>query len=322
MRALGGRAHPCARLGLASPPRPVPWRGAPSGPGAGGAGLGSLPSLSPAPGGRFRRSRRRGAGGSWVRWCFLGVSCGRFLVRSFRFRRAAFRAVLSGALGGLRPGRFLPPLVARLVRLGGGGSLRVARGRGRVRPVVVSPLAARLPWLRRSPGSRRCGRCAVVGGFRPGRSAAGPGSPGWRVARPGGRVRRPLRGCRVVVAGLLSVFAAGLPAACRARPAPGLAGVLFVACPSRVAAGAASRRARWFGLRVLACGPRGSGWLVAVALPLVARPCPVSRRLGAFAPGGAPALPGLPLPVPPRGGFFRSPSRSVPAVSSHQGRLF
>jgi hypothetical protein len=101
-----------------------------------------------------------------------------------------------------------------------------------------------------------------------------------------------------------------------------LAGVLFVACPSRVAAGAASRRARWFGLRVLACGPRGPGWLVAVALPLVARPCPVSRRLGAFAPGGAPALPGLPLPVPPRGGFSRSPLRSAPAVSLRQGRIF
>jgi len=102
----------------------------------------------------------------------------------------------------------------------------------------------------------------------------------------------------------LAVFAAGLPAACRARPAPGLAGVLFVACPSRLAAFAAGRRAALFGLRVLAFGPRGPGWLLAVALPLARRPCPLSRRLSA-APGAAPALPGLPLPVGPRGGASR-----------------
>ena len=81
-----------------------------------------------------------------------------------------------------------------------------------------------LPWLRRSPGSRRRGRGAVVGGFRSGGAAARSGSPGWRVARPGGRVRRPLRGCRVAVAGLLSVFAAGLPAACRRPARAGLGG--------------------------------------------------------------------------------------------------
>ena len=46
---------------------------APSGAGAGGAGLGSLPSLSPAPGGRFRRSWRRRVAGSLVRWLCGGV---------------------------------------------------------------------------------------------------------------------------------------------------------------------------------------------------------------------------------------------------------
>ena len=313
---------PAPRSALRRRPGPCSCALAPSGPGAGGAGLGSLPSLSPAPGGRFRRSRRRGAGGSWVRWCFLGVSCGRFLVCPFRFRRAAFRAVCVRALGGFRPRRFVPPVRCGVVRFGGRGPFFLARRRRPVRAVVGRAPARGLSGLSGSPGSRRCGRCAVLGGFRPGGAAARSRSPGWRFARPGRRVRRPVRGGRVVVAGLLSVFAAGLPAACRARPAPGLAGVLFVACPSRVAAGAASRRARWFGLRVLACRARGPGWLVAVALPLAPRPCPVSRRLGTFAPGGAPALPGLPLPVPPRGGFSRSLSRSVPVVSFHQGRLF
>ena len=75
-------------------------------------------------------------------------------------------------------------------------------------------------------------------------------------------------------------------------------------------------------VRVLACGARGPGWLVAVALPLAPRPCPVSRRLGAFALGGASALPGLPLPVPPRGGSSRSSSRPGPAFSFRQGHLF
>lgn len=123
------------------------------------------------------------------------------------------------------------------------------------------------------------------------------------------------------MAGLLSVFAAGLPAACRARPAPGLAGVLFVAAASRCAALAACRRAAWFDLRVLACAPRGPGWLAVVALPLVPRPGPVSRRLGAFAPGGAPALPGLPLPVPPRGGS-RRPARAAGAPRAVSLALF
>jgi len=157
-----------------------------------------------------------------------------------------------------------------------------------------------------------------VGGVRSGGPAACSGRSWARVARPGGRVRRSVpRRWGLVVPWLLSVFAAGLPAACRARPAAGLAGVLFVACPSRLAAGAACRRAAWFGLRVLAGGPRGPGWLVAVALPLAPRPGPLSLRLGVFVPGGAPALPGLPLPVPPRGGASRPAPRSrAPRPSS------
>jgi hypothetical protein len=284
--------------------------------------LGSLPSLPPAPGGRFRRSRRRRAGGSWFAGFFLEVLRGRFLVRSFRFRRVAFRAVWFGSLGGFRPGRFVPPLGACPVRRRGGGSFRLVGWRWRVRPFVGAALAARLSRGCGSPGSRRGWRAALLGGLGSGFAAALAGSARWRVSPPCRGLCGAVRRWRVVVPGLLAVFAAGLPAACRVRPAPGLAGVLFVACPWRSAALAVARRARWFGLRVLACGPRGPGWLVAVALPLVARPCPVSRRLGAFAPGGAPALPGLPLPVPPRGGFSRSPLRSAPAVSLRQGHLF
>lgn len=323
MRSLGGRARPCARLGLAPARRVGPVALAPFGAGPGGRGVGwSLPV--PLAGSRpaFRRSRRRWAGGSWVLWCFLGVSCGRLLFRSFRVVRAAFRSFRVRALGRFRPGRFVPPLGARPLWRRRGRAVRFGPCCGCVRAVVVPPPAPRVSRLRGASRAARGGRPAVVGRFRPGRAAARAGSPGWRFAPPGRRVRRSLRCGRLVVAGLLAVFAAGLPAACFARPAPGLPGVVWVACPSRLAAGGASRRARWLGLRVLACGPRGAGWLVAVALPLAPRPCPLSRRLAEFAPGGAPALPGLPLPVPPRGGFSRSPSRSIPAVSFHQGRLF
>ena len=240
-----------------------------------------------------------------------GVSRGCFLVRfrSCPFLRRSVRSLRVCALGWFRARRFVPSVLPVVLRFRGGGAVFFFPRRCAVRGVLgwsVRPFWRFRFLLCRSLGARRCWRCALLGGLRSGGPAARSRSPGWRVPRLGRCVRRSVRRWRLVVPGLLAVFAAGLPAACRSRPAPGLAGVLFVACPSRVAAGAASRRARWFGLRVLACGPRGAGWLVAVALPLAPRPCPVSRRLGAFAPGGAPALPGVPLPVPPRGGAVRS----------------
>jgi hypothetical protein len=100
--------------------------------------------------------------------------------------------------------------------------------------------------------------------------------------------------------------------------------VLLVACPARLAAGRVGRRAAAFGLAV--AGPLAVSrrrWLVAVRW--VARPpSALAVRLGAgpAALSAPPSLPGVPLPVPPRGGFSRSPSRFAPAVSFRQGRLF
>ena len=288
--------------GRFAPRRPAKRRGA--------AG----PPLAPGRVGSAGRSPGVGSGRFLARFLWsglLGVCCGSvsFLLCAFGVFGGPFRSVRVRPLGGCGPGRFLPPLVARLFRFRGGRAVFLVRRCGSVFGVVGWPVRAF--WrsgclLRRSLGSRWRWRCAVLGGVRSGGPAACSGRSWARFARPGGRVRRSLRRrWRLVVLGLLSVFAAGLPAACRARPAAGLAGVLFVACPSRLAAGAACRRAAWFGLRVLACGARGAGWLVAVALPLAPRPCPLSLRLGVFVPGGAPALPGLPLPVPRRGGASR-----------------
>lgn len=124
----------------------------------------------------------------------------------------------------------------------------------------------------------------------------------------------------------LSVFAAGLAPGCAPwSPWPRCPGVLLVACPSRLAAEHCRRRAAWFGLA--AAGPLPvscSRWLVAVAASGSAAPVPFSGRFGA-GPSllAAPLpLPGVPLPVPPRGGSSRSSSRSVPAVSLRQGQLF
>jgi hypothetical protein len=99
--------------------------------------------------------------------------------------------------------------------------------------------------------------------------------------------------------------------------------VLLVACPSRLAAEHCRRRAAAFGLAV--AGPVAMArrrWLVAVRR--VARPPSVlAVRLGAgpVARSSLP-LPGVPLPVPPRGGFSRSSLRSTSAVSLCQGWLF
>jgi hypothetical protein len=130
-----------------------------------------------------------------------------------------------------------------------------------------------------------------------------------------------------VAAPSLAVFVAGLPPDCVPwSPWPPHPGVLLVACPSRLAAEHCRRRAAAFGLAVAGPLPVSrSRWLVAVAAPGSPAPDPLSVRLGAgpFARPQLP-LPGVPLPVPPRGG---GRSRSVaPArpgrVSFAQGRLF
>ena len=331
----GGARYPCARLAVGRIPapasalrrRPGPCPGAVPPPALALGGRGWVPSrpCRPLPAGAAAAPCGGGLGGSWVRWCFLGVSCGRFLVRSFRFRRAAFRAVWLGSLGGLRPGRFLPPLGARPVWRRGGGSVLVGAGRRRVRPLVVAPLAARLPWLRRPPGSRRRGRCALVVRVGSGRAAARSRSPGWCVAPPGRRVRRPLRGCRVVSP--LVVFVAGLPPGVAPwSPWPPRPGVLLVACPSRCVALAACRRAAALGLAV--AGPLTVSrrrWLVAVRW-VPRPPSALAVRFGADPPAlsAPPSLPGVPLPFPPCGGG-RSRSVAPPRpgrVSFAQGRLF
>jgi hypothetical protein len=124
----------------------------------------------------------------------------------------------------------------------------------------------------------------------------------------------------------LSAFAAGLAPGCAPwSPWPRRPGVLLVACPSRLAAEHCRRRAAWFG--VAAAGPlpvSHSRWLVAVAASGSVAPDPFSGRFGAGpALLAAPLpLPGVPLPVPPLGGFSRSPSPFPPSVSLRQVRLF
>ena len=125
---------------------------APSGPGAGGAGLGSLPSLSPAPGGRCRRSRRRGVAGSLVRWFLWGVlwplllsflplppCCvprglvwlpGRVPPWAFRFAPRRWRCPVRWPFAGSRrpPPPPCSPPVAPLALSRGGASVRVRGG--------------------------------------------------------------------------------------------------------------------------------------------------------------------------------------------------
>jgi hypothetical protein len=123
----------------------------------------------------------------------------------------------------------------------------------------------------------------------------------------------------------LLVFVAGLPPGGVAwSPWPPRPGVLLVACPSRLAAEHCRRRAGLFGLAV--AGPLAVSrrrWLVAVrCAPRSPSALAVRFGAGSAALASASALPGVPLPIPPRGGFSRSLSRSVPAVSLRQGRLF
>ena len=173
----------------------------------------------------------------------------------------------------------------------------------------------------RCVGSRVVSRCRCRCA-RACRRAAPGWPPWWRLAPPllPRRSPWPLR----VAALSLAVFAAGLAPGCVLwSPWPRRPGVLLMACPSRLAAGYCRRRAGLFGLA--AAGPVAVSrrrWLVAVRW--VARPpSALAVRLGAgpVARSSLP-LPGVPLPVPPRGGFSHSPTRSAPAVSLRQGWLF
>jgi hypothetical protein len=122
----------------------------------------------------------------------------------------------------------------------------------------------------------------------------------------------------------LLVFAAGLPPGCVAwSPWPRRSGVLLVACPARPVAVHCRRRAAAFGLAVAGPLPVSRRrWLVAVRC-VPRPPSALAVRLGAGPFARPPlSLPGVPFPVPPRGGFSHSPLRSVPAVSLRQGRLF
>ena len=126
----------------------------------------------------------------------------------------------------------------------------------------------------------------------------------------------------------LPIFAAGLvPGGVAWSPWPHRPGVLLVTCRSRLAAEHCCRRARLFRLAV--AGPlrvSSSCWLVAVRW-VAHPPSTLSVRLGvgSAALSAQQSLPGVSPPVPLRGGSSHSPSsfsRSVPAVSLRQGRLF
>ena len=163
MPALGGRAHPCARLGLAPVCvaalfwSPWAWRGAVA-PRLGGPRWPVLVLWS------VGVSR-----GSFSLCSALGVFC-----RSFRSRRVR-------ALVGLRAGRFVSPVVPVVLRACGGCSLLLS-GRGfPVRRFVGAPAWPGLPLVLRSPGSRCRWPCARPR-FRPcalAPSALPPGGWGW-----------------------------------------------------------------------------------------------------------------------------------------------
>ena len=176
----------------ASPPWPCRW----------GVGLGSLPSLSPAPGGRFRRSRRRGVALGSVLW-LLGVSCV-CSVACFRFRSlAAFRVpvwpVPPSAVGWCCSWSVVPPFPVIAFGLCGCGAVLFLPCCAVVRPLLGSPLAGPARFLCGASGSRRLCR---VGTGLPVLTALP-----FQVARPAGGSRR--RCARPVGAGrLASPFAA------------------------------------------------------------------------------------------------------------------
>ena len=299
-----GASRPCAR------PRFRPCALAPSGAAGGGVGWGSLPSLWPAPCGPS-------AAPAAVGWAALvglrvsvGVCCGCsvacFGFRSGGFRGAAFRSLPGCALGGCCFGVFVPPFPPVAVRVCRGRAVFFFRRCVAVLPFVGSALAAASGFLCCSSG--RWWLCGLAAGL-PVLAAV----PFWPSALAG-RLVVPLLPLPVLVASV---------SGCRSRwLAHGCRRVLVVRCGSPALAAFVCRRARAFGLPPLRAGR--SGRLVLLPAARVAPPSPLSLRFGGPpALSAPPLLPGLPLPVPPRGGRSSSPARRPgPAFSFKQGRLF
>ena len=235
--------------------------------------LGSFPSL------------RRGVGGSLRSLsAFVGVSCVSFSVRFFR---CPFGPVRFRALGGLRPGRVLPPVFPRLLWLCRGGSLFVARCCRPVLPFLGFPAGPGCPVLCGS--ARPAVSPRLLAGLCPCLPAARAGSAGWRVPCPRGPVRGvlfPVRWRLVVPA--LSLFPAaaapvvvGFSGGRHLSPAfrPLVAGVVSAVLASgrSVAVGCASGadafvRAAAPGARVFAVpgsGLRPAAWFAARSVALV-----------------------------------------------------
>ena len=273
----------------------------------------SVPALCWSPCGCGRAVGRvaPGLGGSSGLVC--GVCCGWFLLSRFvpRCRRAAW---VSSALGSLVasarrvcPGRWRVSLAAAgvvpLVLWGRGrGRVLVARRRCRVRGGL-----GRL-------GRVSAGRAAVRRG-RVGRlGSGGPAGAGGRR-----RSRRPARR-RCVGAGRVG----GWGFSRRPGGRRGGSRCLIVRCPSPALASLVCRRARAFGRPPERAGRRGLLVLLPASRPRGPSTLAVRVGAGPTALSVPPALPGLSLPVPPRGGRSHSPvsTRSAPAASLRQSRLF
>ena len=278
----------------------------------------------PCPGRRGRAvAGRRGRGGGvllpplvGVRWSprFSGLACGGVswllcLAWSVLFRWFPWRCVRPAV--GSRPGA-VPPWVCR-------SAVRVAR----------CPGSSRSRGFPRSP-PLRASRCRGGGGFPPApvfaRCARSPVGLRCRC-RFARACRRAGRGCAPwwppVPLRLppLPALVARVPG-CRSRwLSRGGACCLAVRCSSSALAALVCRRARAFGLPPVRAGRSGRLVLLPAARPR--GPSALAARLaGPLVLAAPPSLPGVPLPVPPRGGSPRSPSRSSPAFSFRQGRLF
>lgn len=292
----------------------------PLGPSAWGVGWGSFLSLSPAPGGRFRRS---GGGGWWlplVAGVLVGVRRGRLVSGfvsvsgGFSWCGASVGSVVASA-GRFGTGRWCLPLA-------GAGVCSVVFGRCgrrgfRVVGCRIGVCGGLVVVGRLSGGCPAVSRCRWAGLRRlgAGRLPAVAGA---------GRSRCPACG-RWLGAGVavalppLPVLVASV-SGCRSRwLVRGSRRALAVRCGSPALAALLCRRARAFGLPPFRAGRSGR----LVLLPAV-RVAPLSQRFGGPpALSAPPSLPGLPLPVLPRGGRSHSPARRPgPAVSVRQGRLF
>ena len=307
--ALGGRAHPCARLGLAPWAvaalrwSPWAWRG----------------GVVPAAGGRV--------------WCSAGLSAGcvgvcRGFVLVGWFSCAGRVARFAGGFAGravvalarwLRAGCGCLPLAcpavcALVFRRCGRRRFRLCCGGAGFCCGLVG-----LGWL--------SGRCPAV--RRPLWAGLGCFCAGGRAAVAAARGSRRAPGSARLCAGLamrlppLPLLVARV-AGCRSRwLSRGSRRALAVRCPSAAVAALVCRRARAFGLPSVRAGRRGLLVLLPAARPR--GPSALAVRLsGPLALAAPPALPGVPLPVPPRGGRSRSPASARPgrAVSFAQGQLF